>query len=316
MLFRQIWNLLSNRNALQASIHSNPQHQNTHHTKTSLMTYAGGRAFFFTSRRSMVPASITVEAAWLSVLFCVVVLALFSFFQLFYLENRLQASMEKCTDQAVMFSAVQAHLSQELDVNGEVYEALGELLFTGVSGAVIEAQLEQECRELKMSGFCEIGDLQVDSLSLYSENGIVDLKVRYEALLPVLGKQSRMLRCRKGLWTGNAPTENSGEIVYVTVTGSVYHLYADCTHLKLSIREVSAGQVDALRNEGGGRYTACELCAEEAALLPTALYITEEGSRYHILRTCSSLKRSVLEIDFSQIGERPLCRRCAERGAS
>lgn len=284
-------------------------------SRSSKKIRAGERVFFFLSRAGDMKASVTLEAAWLSVLYLTLVLFLFSLFEVFYLENRLQAVMERLGAQSVMMGALKEELPEQIIPDGEVYSLLGDLVFSGMGAAVIEERLEAEMADLLSGGFCKAGHFQVDSLPLYREKEIVDLVVFYELELPVVGKRTRMLRSRKRLWSGNMPAEETGQIVYITMTGSVYHLYEDCTHLKLSIRQASRDQLMTLRSEGGGRYAPCELCIGQEEV-PFYGYITAEGSRYHKSQACSGLKRSVLAIDISQVGERPLCRRCAGREGS
>lgn len=114
-------------------------------------------------------------------------------------------------------------------------------------------------------------------------------------------------------WTGydntqNEQSEESNEqIVYVTETGTVYHLTRECTHIKLSIREIEERGISEARNQNGGKYYPCELCGGNGELI----YITSEGDRYHSSLNCSGLKRTVKAIPISEVGERGLCSRCA-----
>ncbi len=128
--------------------------------------------------------------------------------------------------------------------------------------------------------------------------------------------QMVMIRSRAHPWTGyklGSGGDSGGSmedtIVYITDTGTVYHLSRSCTHLDLSIRPVDSGQVGDLRNSGGARYRRCEICGGGSGLV----YITDEGDRYHSSLTCSGLKRTIYEIPISQVGARRLCSRCAGR---
>ena len=116
--------------------------------------------------------------------------------------------------------------------------------------------------------------------------------------------------CRK--WTGwHAAGEGgeSDEWVYITEMGSVYHLSNDCTHLTLSIRSVDEGQVASLRNENGGKYRTCALCANRKHR-GGRVYITNQGDRYHTDLNCSGIKRTVFLIRRSETGDRSCCTRC------
>lgn len=113
-------------------------------------------------------------------------------------------------------------------------------------------------------------------------------------------------------WTGYDIPENSEEtsqdetLVYITETGTVYHLTRECTYLKLSIRQIVETELVTRRNQSGEKYTACELCGGGSGLI----YVTEEGNRYHKDVTCSGLKRTVKAIPLSEVGDRPPCSRC------
>ena len=106
------------------------------------------------------------------------------------------------------------------------------------------------------------------------------------------------------------PVTETKQMVYVTETGTVYHLSRSCTHLDLAISPVTSEQLSASRNASGGNYRVCELCGMSAASQGT-YYITKEGDRYHSSLSCSGLKRTVYEIPISQVGDRRPCSRCS-----
>ncbi|MBR1478556.1 MAG: hypothetical protein IJ608_11435 [Lachnospiraceae bacterium] len=108
---------------------------------------------------------------------------------------------------------------------------------------------------------------------------------------------------------GQAP-EEAVETVYVAENASVYHENRNCTHLSLRISEVNTFDIPGLRNENGGKYTACEKCAK--GLTPYTLYIGAEGDRYHFDRNCPGLKRTVYSMTKAEAVKkyRP-CSRCS-----
>lgn len=118
------------------------------------------------------------------------------------------------------------------------------------------------------------------------------------------------------IWNGYrlSGSEEAGEeaqIVYVTESGTVYHMSMECTHLSLSIQPVPSSVVDDMRNQGGGRYYPCSRCANGASE-PHIFYITDEGDRYHYNPQCSGLKRTTASMTLEQAldaGYRP-CSRC------
>lgn len=109
----------------------------------------------------------------------------------------------------------------------------------------------------------------------------------------------------EGTFEGNEETE---PMVYVAENGRVFHRSQGCTYLDLSVDQVAAGALSSLRNAYGERYTACASCSrnQEPA---GSVYITEKGSHYHNLETCSGLKRTVRLVKESEAAGHA-CSRC------
>lgn len=117
-------------------------------------------------------------------------------------------------------------------------------------------------------------------------------------------------------WTGKEREIKSGDenekteaMVYVTVSGSVYHKNLSCSHLNLSVTQVTGSSVSSKRNEYGEKYHACESCSrnEEPGKI---VYITNFGNRYHNDENCSGLKRTVRLIKESEAEKLRPCSRC------
>lgn len=111
-------------------------------------------------------------------------------------------------------------------------------------------------------------------------------------------------------WIGFTELEIEETYVYITLEGSVYHLFRDCTHLNLSIEQISYQRAVVSKNEYGQNYRACMLCQEPYGFL---VYITGEGDCYHSERSCSGLKRTVRQIAISEVLGRSCCIRCSAR---
>ncbi len=134
-------------------------------------------------------------------------------------------------------------------------------------------------------------------------------------LVPLMGERFGLLgvpykrRCVSHIWCGyeNGFFQDE-DYVYITKDSEVYHLDRDCSHLKLTVREVSPDGISTLRNNSGGKYRPCEIC--HGSLSDGKLYITPEGDRYHGSITCSGLKRTVRAIPVSETGDRRPCSRC------
>lgn len=96
--------------------------------------------------------------------------------------------------------------------------------------------------------------------------------------------------------------------VYITETGTVYHRNRGCSYLNPSIRQVRAGEIGSLRNNGGAIYYACLLCDHSAP--GDMYYITDYGTCYHTSIACSGLKRTIYEVKLSETGGRGACSKC------
>lgn len=116
------------------------------------------------------------------------------------------------------------------------------------------------------------------------------------------------------IWNGYEIPDNPEEaekrldVVYMTETGKVYHEDRNCTHLNLSIREVSRQEAVSAKNQWGGSYAPCEKCRPGS--LEQRLFITEDGDRYHASQECSGLKRTVFSVPRSRVSEYRACSRC------
>ena len=160
-------------------------------------------------------------------------------------------------------------------------------------------------------------------LSTYDkESGILDIVVTYRYKFPYLpsgfSTLSLMQRSYTRAWIGEElDTADSGEeeeeeeeqTVYITPTGTVYHLTASCPYLDLSIHAISYSELSSARNKGGARYYRCQ-CA--ASSNPQTVYITDYGTKWHTDLTCSSLKRTVMEVKISQVSGRNACSKCGK----
>lgn len=121
------------------------------------------------------------------------------------------------------------------------------------------------------------------------------------------------VRCYTG--KSMVPNEGSDEkcYVYVAKNGTVYHNVVHCTYLHLGIQDVSAGELETVRNRSGGIYKPCESCMKGSqAVEGMRLYITPYGDRYHRTDDCSGLRRTVRKVEKSEVGAMPPCSKCGK----
>ncbi|MCD7819835.1 MAG: hypothetical protein LUH07_12430 [Lachnospiraceae bacterium] len=156
--------------------------------------------------------------------------------------------------------------------------------------------------------------------SLMQEDEMIDLVLTYQIRSPFgivnLPGSFFIQRASVRAWVGrseeqeseeNEEGETEEELVYVTASGTVYHVDSECTYLKLSIQTVDADALDSLRNNSGEIYHACELCGSDSG---STVYITKEGNRYHSSLSCSGLKRTVTQVKLSEVGDMHVCSKC------
>ncbi len=118
---------------------------------------------------------------------------------------------------------------------------------------------------------------------------------------------SQDLLCLK---RGEDEGEQNKRYVYITETGTVYHLTLECSSLKLKIIQCSKDEVATRRNQSGGKYKKCEKCCSQDIEL-SSVYICEDGDRFHSILECSGLKRTIHRVSFDEVIEKMrACYRC------
>ena len=269
-----------------------------------------------------VKGSLTVEAAVVIPLFLLFMAAILSFFLLLSLQAEIQLSMEETARSFGKKAYLAEHLSASSSGKDAEEEAAG-VLSAGINPFTIKAQMME-------GGFAETLDASrirggADGLYVYHSNydrkeGILDIVVNYTYVFPFLperfGAVRFVQRCRTHVWTGKRLKDSKGaeteaKTVYVTPSGSAYHLSTGCPYLDLSVRAVSGTEVDALRNKDGKIYYRCTDCCRKGGL-HGQVYITDYGTSYHADLQCSGLKRSVEAVPLSEVGSRHVCSRCKE----
>lgn len=153
-------------------------------------------------------------------------------------------------------------------------------------------------------------------LSTGKTNGQIELQVDYKVKpfirwLPVGDIRFRD-RFFSHSWTGYCGNEiwsdREQEVyVYITKTGSKYHMSHMCTYLRAQIQMKDFEQVSYLRNQSGGKYYPCQKCKPVKG---GNVYITADGKSYHSMSDCSSLKRTIYVVPLSEAGAYSACSKC------
>lgn len=104
-----------------------------------------------------------------------------------------------------------------------------------------------------------------------------------------------------------ATEEEKEDVVYVTEYGTVYHESRACGYLNVVVRSVEADKISEKRNSFGRKYTLCERCDHREAT--ETLYISDGGTKYHLVAGCPALKRTITEQPREEV-ELPACHKC------
>ena len=86
----------------------------------------------------------------------------------------------------------------------------------------------------------------------------------------------------------------------LTLKGKVYHRTLECRSLSVHPHRITAAQLATERNNSGGKYYPCESCCGGRAVKQGDLYVTDDGTRYHVRLDCSKLVRNIREIPLSE----------------
>ena len=258
--------------------------------------------------------SLTLEAVLILPLFIFGILNMYASINYISAHTRIECAMMDCG----MNLATQAYAYEKFAGDSEALKSRGlDMLFseTYVKEQILSGAGKPFLDSIGIRGGS--GGVSFIQSKIVSEDTL-DLHATYRAqalFLPGFLEFQMANRAYLKCWTGydnekNADdSEGSEQMVYITETGTVYHLTRDCTHIKLSISEIDRSMLSDSRNENGAAYSPCEICCKNGSD-GQLIYITKEGERYHNSISCSGLKRTVKEIPISEVGDRLPCSRC------
>jgi len=146
------------------------------------------------------------------------------------------------------------------------------------------------------------------------ENDYVTLKLIYKVSIsvPFIATLSvdREIIIRQRAYVGASNETNSKEnitseeYVYITDNRDVYHTTRQCTHLLLSI------QTSDLNYAISAGYLPCAFCGNNEN--KSYVLITNQGNKYHLIASCSGLKRTIYRVKKSEINGMGGCMRCVK----
>ena len=255
-----------------------------------------------------------MEAAIVLPLYMMAVISLISIIQMYKTYETVSYGL-LCSGKEVALYIAGQDLATKIDS-----EELKNYMATAISDSYVAEKVKGILQKDSVAGACISGGARAVNTLLSKitvgtgSRDIIDLVITYRmepaADIFGIGNYAAVNRLRLHPWTGYEggafSEEEDDRIVYITETGEVYHLSRSCSHLNLSIHEVSADSLESLRNSSGGKYKPCENCKGEGE----NVYITDDGDRYHSSLSCSGLKRTIIEIKYSEVGDRRACSGC------
>lgn len=196
----------------------------------------------------------------------------------------------------------------------------------GISSLILsETYVRSNVQSYLGSEFMEESPLLGDSISflessILNGNDLISIVADYrvEPFIPIIAPESFGLQTRfvGHAWIGYglANDDNADEgdendtTVYITPSGTVYHLSEDCTYLKPRVQSISAAGIDNQRSSNGSCYYPCESCRPGKT---GTVYYTPDGNRYHSSSSCNKIKRTIQTVHLSEIeGKRHACSKC------
>ena len=271
------------------------------------------RVSFVISRRKKQKGSMTLEAAFVLPFFLFAVINILFAVNIIGAQSRINAALHQ-TGNKMAFA-------------GYVYgKTLGSVLPDSLAGvAMTHVYARSQVLEYVGRNYLEqscivggAGGISFAGSSVMEEDDIIDLQVSYKVrpFSGIMGFDgfSMSQRYYGRAWTGYdvtrfvSDTKQEDPMVFITETGTVYHLDRNCTYLNPSVESVPALTVDTRRNQSGGRYYPCEICGAGTGI--GQVYITGQGSSYHSKINCSALRRTIYTVPLSQVGGRGKCSKC------
>ncbi|KIR02523.1 hypothetical protein P261_01338 [Lachnospiraceae bacterium TWA4] len=258
-------------------------------------------------RRVFVSASATIEAAIVLSFLLIAFISLYIPFFTMYIQINLQSSLENACKKEAIYAYP---ITKKLDSTN--YELGKGYLLASLASDSMVSKINRSCINEGIVG------VSFNQSSFLGEDGMIDIVANYQVSIPFIPsfKQNFIQRARRRAWLGENLTNGEilgseeSEFVYVAQTGGVYHLYGDCSHIKLSVHMVDYSRIKNLRNTNGGIYHSCERCKPKSG---GGVYITDDGDKYHKYASCSGIKRSVNQVHKSEVGGMRVCSRCKAR---
>lgn len=257
--------------------------------------------------------SMTLEAAFVLPFFLFAILNILFAVNIIGAQSRINAALHQVGNQMAF-----AGYGYNAAAGGNVPDGLvGIALTEGYArGRIVEyvgsSYLDKSCVQGGSGGLSFAGS------SVMGKGDTIDLRVSYRVrpLAGLMGFDGFLVSQRYygKAWTGYDASGSVSDfheedpMVYVTETGTVYHLDRNCTYLNPKVEAVPAEGVAGRTNASGKKYAPCGFCGSVTG--GGEVYITNYGGSYHRMLNCPGLKRTIYTVPLSEAGARGRCSKC------
>ena len=252
-------------------------------------------------------AGLTLEASLVMPLFLAAFVALIFFLQIIQQNLHIQKALYNQVQKIAGYS----YYINEADISEDVSKYL--------EAAYIKSAVVKEVGQKYLdNSYIKNGSKGIYlNITGKPEDGILDVALEYKMQVPFdlfnIGGLNMVSRARCHLWIGsdkNALVDDT-EYVYMTPSGSVYHLYKDCTYIKSDILSCIGAEIYDERNASGAKYYKCQVC--KPLLGMGKVYYTKYGTRFHYSDKCVNLHSDVFAVEKSKVKDKyRMCTKCAK----
>ncbi len=281
--------------------------------KNSLYFCHGKRVF------PSVSAGLTLETSLVLSLLIFASVSLMLPMKILGTERRVQAALESVGEDISKYAYLKQALEEGMDSAQTGADAFAKAFCTQLGAGIAEGYAESV-----VTAHMDTEALQQVTMKrseILEDEEWVDLILDYEIRMPfpVLGLQavSRTARCRRRAWIGrpgkDGEDENDGmeadEMVYLGKQSTRYHKKRNCHYLVNNLTAAAVSEIENLRNNSGGKYHPCAVCASGGETGNT-VYIMPEGSSYHSRKTCTAIVAYVRMVPLSEAAHLGACSYC------
>lgn len=268
------------------------------------------RVSFILSRKR---GSMTLEAAFVLPFFLFAILNILFAVNIIGTQSRINAALHQVGNKMAF-----AGYNYNATVGNVLPDGLAGVALTEgyARGQIVEyvggSYLKKSCVKDGAGGIFFVGS------SVMGEGDIIDLRVSYRVrpFSELMGFDGFLISQRYygKAWTGYDASGSVSDLskedpmVYITESGTVYHLDRNCTYLNPKVESVSAEGVSGRRNVSGAKYAPCGSCGTGTG--SNVVYITNFGNSYHNRLNCPGLKRTIYTVPLSEVGARGRCSKC------